>query len=51
MNYEDYKHLIGKEVMMKIDIEGHWVRGVLDYNEHYECFLDTEGWVVMEVQE
>ncbi|MCP5007942.1 MAG: hypothetical protein GY941_29010 [Planctomycetes bacterium] len=51
MNYEDYKHLIGKEVMMKIDAEGQWVRGVLKYNWEYDCFLNTEGWVVMEAQE
>ncbi len=51
MNYEDYKHLIGKEVMMRLSHNGQWVRGVLDYNELYDCFLNTEWWVVAEVQE
>ncbi len=51
MNYEDYKHLIGKEVMMKIDAEGQWVRGALEYSEYYRCFLDADGWVVVEIQE
>ena len=52
LEYEKYKHLIGKKVKGVTDLFTLEVEEcTLNYNEEEDCFTDDEGWVLVRIEE